>query len=313
MKEFTISFWAKADLLSTETYLLNMFHRIFIKVESSKVKFIFERSSGDLIEPTYIGTKNQITTGEWFYVSVSQKEHKDAGIHHITQKLVISTAKVNQAEEAGSKTDHSTVTYHKFVNSIFIGGYNYTNPFSFTGYIKEVKLFQQFHGSPQMINDRLRLHKVHSFEDENLIAYWKLSEKYTSADLVQTIHDYSKHNIEKELSVSFSPLTNKDYPSFIYSQGNSLKLCFYHDVAICKTVKNIPQILSNGRRITRSDSFSPQSSSHTIVAGDKIYFKLGGCVTGVDMAIITYSVSGFWQADSNFAPEILDDGSYYSV
>lgn len=231
MKEFTLSFWARAEVFSSESFLINMFDRVHVKIVSSKVRFLFERSSSDYIEPDYTGTLNQISTDKWIYISISQKEHKDAGIFHITQKLVVADGRNTEAKEAGAKTDHTTATYHKFVNSIFIGGLNYTSTKSFTGYIKEIKLFSKFHDSPQMINDRLRMHQIHSFEDPYMIAYWKLSENYNSSSIVQTIHDYSASNMDGSLGISFNPTTNPDYPSFVYDTSLSLKLCSYHDVA----------------------------------------------------------------------------------
>lgn len=224
MKEFTLSLWARADLLSTETYLLNLFDRVHLKIQSSSVKFLFENSAGVYIEPTYSGTDNQITLGRWFHVSISQKEHKELGLHQITQKLVIANGRTADAKEAGSKTDHTPTTYHKFVNSLFIGGLSYSSPNSFTGYIKEIKLFSQFHDSPQMISDKLRVHKLHSYDDSSLIAYWKLSENYTVDDELQTISDYSKHSKTEALSVSFSPSTNPDYPTFVLNNSLGLKL-----------------------------------------------------------------------------------------
>lgn len=309
--EFTISFWARADLLGTTTYLLNAFQRIQIKIISSAVRFAFERSANDYIEPTYISSLNTISVGKWVYIAFSQKEHKDAGIHQIKQKLVVANGRTTQAVEAGAKTDHTPATYHKFVNTIFLGGLSYSSPNSFTGYIKELKIFKQFHDSPQMINDRLRIHLVHSFEDPMMIAYWKLSENYTQADTIQTINDYSKHNMDKFLSVSFSPSTNPDYPTFVYNNTLGLKLCFYHDVANCKTVKNVPKIFSKGWRITNPANFQLVSLTHTISPGDIIYFKNGDCMVGTTMAQMTRSVTGMWIPDSLKPPENLEEGRHY--
>jgi hypothetical protein len=275
LKEFTLSFWARAEQLGTTTYLINMFDRVHIKIVSSKVEFHFENSAGVYIEPTYSGSLNQITLNKWFYVSVSQREHKDSGIHQIIQKIVVADGRTTDAVEAGSKTDHIPTTFQKFVNSIFIGGQNYYSPDSFTGYMKEIKLFQQFHNSPQMINDRLRLHQVHSFDDPSLIAYWRLSENYTEDDEVQMIMDYSKHSTYEPLNVSFSPNTNPDYPTYILNNSLGLKLCYYHDVANCKTLKNMPKIISKSWRLSNSEDFNLQSFTHTIKIGDQIFIKSG--------------------------------------
>ena len=59
--EFTLSFWMRAELYSTETYLINLFNIVFVKATSMAIHFEFERSSGDIIEPTYSGVLNQVT------------------------------------------------------------------------------------------------------------------------------------------------------------------------------------------------------------------------------------------------------------
>lgn len=274
-QEFTLSFWAQAEVLSTETYLINLFNRAHIKIVSSGVRFLFENGPSTYIEPTYTGSLNQITIGNWFYVSVSQREHKNAGLHQIEQRIVVANGRKVDAIEAGFKTDHSPTTYHKFSNSIFLGGLSFSSPNSFTGYLKEVKLFDRFHGSAQMINDRLRLHKLHSFDDPGLIAYWKLGENHTSTDEVQAIFDYSKHSSGEKLQVMFSPTTNSDYPGFVQSSTESLKLCYYHDVANCKALKGMPSIVSKTHRLVDIKSFDVQSSSHTIQVGEQILLKDG--------------------------------------
>ena len=310
-KEFTLSFWIRAELLSSETFIMNLFQRIHIKIVSSNVRFLFERSANDYIEPTYSGVLNQISTNAWVYISVSQRENLETNL--ITQKLVIGNGRSSQAIEAGSKINHTPASYSKFVNTIFLGGLSYSDPKSFTGYIKEVKLFQQFHDSPQMINDRLRVHLIHSFEDPNLIAYWKLSENYTITDTVQTINDYSKHNMNKYLSVSFSPSTNPDYPTFVYNQTLGLKLCFYNDVANCRAIKGLPKILSKPWRILNPSNFKLDSWSHTLAPGDRVEFKTGSCQSATTNAAIKRVVGNKWEAEPGLSPEDLSDGLHYYV
>lgn len=223
--EFTLSFWMRAELFNTETYLINLFNRVFVKASSMAIHFQFERSSGDIIEPTYSGSLNQVAYNQWVYVAVSQKEHKDSGTHHISQRIVIANGRTTGAVQAGTKDDHTTATYSAFNNEIFIGGLSYTSTSkSFTGYIKEVKLFSKFHDSPQMIVDQLRAHQIYSFDDKYLIAYWKLSESFYSNSTIQEIKDYSGTNTDGNLNVEFSPITNPDYPSFVYNTTVGLKL-----------------------------------------------------------------------------------------
>ena len=313
LPEFTLSFWFRAEQFNTETYLINLFQRVYVKVISNKLHFIFERSSGDLIEPTYSGSLNQISINTWIYVSISQIERKVNGNYFITQKLVIANGRSADAVEAGAQSNAAPVNYHKFVNTILIGGYNSTDFKSFTGYIKEIRLFKQFHDSPQMIVDKLRFYQPYSYDDKNLIAYWKLSENYTSSNKVYKINDYSISNIDNSLNVIFSPTTNPSYPVFLFSYSLGLKLWYYHDVANWKTLSNVPKIFSRGWRVTNPSNFKLSSSSHTIKFWDTIRFKLGDWTTGTTKAIITNGLNNVWNPDSTYPPELLADGTYYSI
>ena len=313
LPEFTLSFWFRAELFNSETYLINLFQRVFIKVVSNKVHFIFERSSGDLIEPTYSGILNQISTNTWVYVSVSQIERKVSGNYYITQKIVIANGRSTDAVEAGSSSISAPVNYHKFVNTILIGGYNSTDFKSFTGYIKEIRLFNQFHDSPQMIVDKLRFYQIYSYDDNHLISYWRLSENFTSSDTVYKINDYSFSNMNNALNVMFSPVTNPNFPTFLYSYSLGLKLWYYHDVASWRTLANVPKIFSKGWRVTNPSNFKLTSLSHTIKYGDIINFKLGDWNTGTIKAIITNGLNSVWNPDSTYPPELLLDGVHYSM
>lgn len=64
------------------------------------------------------------------------------------------------------------------MNTIYIGAEGDKDPRSFDGYIKEFKYFKAFHSFEQMKEDKLRIYRYHSFDDPNLLAYWKLSEKF---------------------------------------------------------------------------------------------------------------------------------------
>jgi hypothetical protein len=62
---------------------------------------------------------------------------------------------------------------------------------SFNGYLKEVQVYTSFRGLAQMQDSFSRAMRLYSYDDRSLIAYWKLSERYTTADPEFLINDYS--------------------------------------------------------------------------------------------------------------------------
>lgn len=52
-------------------------------------------------------------------------------------------------------------------------------------------MFTKFHGYKQMQDEQLRMYRYYSYDDPNLVAYWKLSENYLPSDIEYTIRDYS--------------------------------------------------------------------------------------------------------------------------
>lgn len=311
--KFTLSFWFRATSFSSTTNLINLFDRVFVNVQSMKVHFIFERGASDMIEPTYTGVLNTVSYNNWVYVAISQREHKDTGTHQISQKIVIGNGRSVEPVEAGTKDDHTAGSYSKFNNQIFIGGYSYSTSQSFTGIIKELKLFTKFHTSAQMIVDNARIHELYSYDDMNLVAYWKLSEAYSSNDVIQKIKDYSISNIDGTQEVEFSPTIYPKYPSFKYNTTVGLNLCYYHDVAICKGLKDLPQVFSKPWRIENEDNFKLSSWTHTITPDDQILFNVGDCHTGVTLAKLKRINGGVWEADPLMPPRDLQDGKHYSA
>jgi hypothetical protein len=53
-----------------------------------------------------------------------------------------------------------------------------------------------------------RTQRLYSYDDNTLVAYWKLTETYTQADPEYTINDYS-YNMN---SISYSRLAKPSYP-----------------------------------------------------------------------------------------------------
>lgn len=44
-----------------------------------------------------------------------------------------------------------------------------------------------------MQDERLRLYRYYSYDDPNLVSYWKLNETYTATDIEYRINDYSSY------------------------------------------------------------------------------------------------------------------------
>jgi hypothetical protein len=124
------------------------------------------------------------------------------------------------------------VKYGYFSNIIYLGAYSDISPQSFTGYLKEIRFFTTYHGIYQMNDEAARLYRLYSYDDSKLVAYWKLSEPYTSTDLEYTINDYSIN----QNKITYSLLSQPDYPTYVSDASKSISLCYYHDVKTCKTL-----------------------------------------------------------------------------
>lgn len=93
--------------------------------------------------------------------------------------------------QAGYDNSKPATSYSLFSNTIYLGAFNDIDPQSFTGFLKEFKMFTKFHGYKQMQDEQLRMYRYYSYDDPNLVAYWKLSENYLPSDIEYTIRDYS--------------------------------------------------------------------------------------------------------------------------
>lgn len=62
--------------------------------------------------------------------------------------------------------------------------------------------------------------RLYSYDDEQLIAYWKLTEPYTSSDIEYTINDYS-YNMNM---ISYSRNSKPAYPFFNKDLAYTLNL-----------------------------------------------------------------------------------------
>ena len=104
-----------------------------------------------------------------------------------------------------------------------------------------------------MQDEMLRLYRYYSYDDKNLVAYWKLSENYTSSDIQYIIHDYSMN----QRSISYSTNSDPDYPVYVYDQSIALSLCIFHDVKVCKSpdYSDTHPYVVGGKRLTSAPTF----------------------------------------------------------
>lgn len=142
------------------------------------------------------------------------------------------------------------VRYSGFNNAIYIGGQSdLSSSTSFSGYIKEVQVYTNFRGLAQMQSQFSRAMRLYSFDDRSLIAYWKLTETYTSADKSYVINDFS-YNMN---SISYSKVSNPAYPTFTLDLSKTINLCYIHDIQNCLTLdySRMPPIATSSRNYIR--------------------------------------------------------------
>lgn len=83
-----------------------------------------------------------------------------------------------------------------------------------------------------MADESIRLYRLYSYDDPNLIAYWKMTEDYASTDIEYVLKDYSS----KQNSLTYSILSKPDYPKYQSDTLKPLSLCYFHDVKTCRTL-----------------------------------------------------------------------------
>jgi len=76
------------------------------------------------------------------------------------------------------------------------------------------------------------MYRYYSYDDPNLVAYWKLTENYLPTDIEYTIKDYSIN----QNSITYAKISKPLYPQFIFDQSFALSLCIFHDVFVCKSL-----------------------------------------------------------------------------
>ena len=274
LEEFTISFWIYPTAFNAESYLLNAFERVHITASASnKLKFKYANSAGTFLEPDY--TSNDLSLNTWNYVAASLKEEKNPTLFaYLQQTLVLATSRNAAAVLVGTKTDHPKPSYSHFRNSMVIGAFDEATPKSFSGSLRELKLFETYHGEAQLIAEKARMQKGYSYDDPHLIAYWKFDDAYTAADLSYTVRDQSKY--AQSLSITNEVGSGSSYPNF--QTGTLINLCFSHDVATCITVDKsqgrLHPITVGAYRYTKPPVFDIASlpNYYTISEGDELRY-----------------------------------------
>lgn len=115
-----------------------------------------------------------------------------------------------------------------------------------------------------------RLDRLYSYDDPTLIAYWKLSEQYSSTTIQYTIHDYSFNQNSYTYSIEDDP----GYPTFITDATNSLTACIFHDVALCRTVDYslTTPIMTAPKRLISAPTLVLNDYTLTKTEGDQLWF-----------------------------------------
>ena len=197
--EFTMAFWVRPQVLSSINYFLNAFNRVYVYSQQvtqiNKVSFIYKvgptSGAADVVEPVYNQVNRVVETNSWNYIAISLRSYLNGNTQMYEQILAMSSSNMGSVLQAGYDNSKPVKSYSYFSNSIYLGAFNDIEPQSFTGFMKEFKLFTKFHGFKQMQDEQLRMYRYYSYDDPHLVAYWKLSEPYIHTDIEYTIKDYS--------------------------------------------------------------------------------------------------------------------------
>ena len=140
-----------------------------------------------------------------------------------------------------------------------------------------------------------------------------MNETYTQSDTSYTIHDYSMSQNSKTIYLTTSP----DYPSFVLSTGDALKLCYYHDVADCLTLDKYDGKLAPFSYAAWRYSYSPTmniaDSSITMTSGDELWYCQTSSCSNPEAKL--YRSFSRWIEDP-LSPEPTDalkEGTHYYI
>eukprot|EP00347_Sterkiella_histriomuscorum_P007679 403347989 len=316
-KEFSIGFWVSPTILNTNSFFINAFGRVQVFTQSATKNILYKYMTGasTSVSPTYVSANQVMALSSWNYVAVSQREINNNNLMTYEIQLGMSTSNFGSVMNAGYSKTQPVVKYGYFQNMIYLGAFNDINPQSFSGYLKDVRVFTVYHGLAQMQDEAIRIYRYYSYDDPKLVAYWKLTETYTATDIQYTIYDLSSN----QNNVSYSLLSEPDYPVYTSDTSKPLSLCYFHDVKTCRNLKysTIPPIATSSRKfmqvLTRmQDSLLVQS------VGDIMYILPNNTdckKTQFTIANITYvsALLGWQVLNDTLNPLYLPEGKHYQL
>lgn len=93
-------------------------------------------------------------------------------------------------------------------------------------------------------------------------------------------------------TITYSYISEPDYPQFILDESNTLSLCTFHDVALCMSLdysQSHPYV-SSARRLTSQPTFFLGDFSHVKQDGDEVWFTPNNtaCLSSNILAYMTY-------------------------
>ena len=229
--EFTLQMWVFPTDFESVSYLVNAFGRIRVEAAQSSAQVTFnyvKDAAGNMATPT-VTTPTSLVLNSWNFISVSQREIDVSNTLKWEQLLAIAPGRSATVVQVATSNSVLVTNYDYYLGFMYLGALDDYTPKSFSGYLKEVKFFKVYHSYPQVVAEKLRVLRSYSHDDPNLVAYWKLSEAYTSSSNIFTIEDYSINR--KSLTVN--TYSTPSAPRFVEDVSNKLNLCVFHDVKNC--------------------------------------------------------------------------------
>ena len=138
-----------------------------------------------------------------------------------------------------------------------------------------------------------------------------MNETYTQTNTTYTIHDYSMSQNSRTIHLS----TNPDYLNFVLNSADTLKLCYYHDIANCLTFDEsggkLASFIYAAWRCFYAPSMGIVDSSITVTSGDELWYcKASSCLN--PEAKLYRSFSRRVEDPQNPEPtNALEDGTHY--
>lgn len=153
--EFTVSMWIFPMSLSSTSTFINAFSRVKIFAQSSNqnLYYKFETDVATSIQPSYTAINQQMSLNSWNYVVVSQRQVNINNILYYEIQVALAQSNNGAVLNTAYSNNKPVVNYGKFTNILYLGADSDVSPQSFTGYLKEVKLFSNFRSFAQIVTD----------------------------------------------------------------------------------------------------------------------------------------------------------------